>query len=121
MGISKKINRRDILKAGAILSGIAIVPRRVLGGKGFTAPSDQITLGFIGCGKQANGALRTNFLASKAQIVGASDVYRAKRNTLSRRESTSTTATNTGRASTIRVRRAKTFGICSPGPTSTRW
>ena len=34
-----------------------IIPRSVLGGKGFIAPSDRIALGFIGTGKQAVGTL----------------------------------------------------------------
>jgi predicted dehydrogenase len=34
-----------------------IVPRAVLGGKGFIAPSDRISLGYIGTGKQATSTL----------------------------------------------------------------
>ncbi|WP_373511462.1 Gfo/Idh/MocA family protein [Persicitalea sp.] len=73
----KNVKRRDFLKAGAVLSTFMIVPRRVLGGPGFVAPSDKITLGFIGCGKQSGG-LRSNFLNNGAQIVAASDAYRDK-------------------------------------------
>lgn len=73
----KNVKRRDFLKAGAVLSTFMIVPRRVLGGKGFVAPSDKITLGFIGCGKQS-GTLRNAFQNTDAQIVAASDAYRAK-------------------------------------------
>lgn len=71
------VKRRDFLKAGAVLSTFMIVPRRVLGGPGFVAPSDKITLGFIGCGKQSGG-LQRNFLNTDAQIVAASDVYQDK-------------------------------------------
>ncbi|WP_025763912.1 Gfo/Idh/MocA family protein [Dyadobacter tibetensis] len=72
------LKRRDFLKYGAALAAISIVPRHVLGGKGFTAPSDMHTLGFIGCGRQSNG-LRTRFLdTGKVQIVGASDPYGVK-------------------------------------------
>jgi predicted dehydrogenase len=71
------INRRDFLKASAVISSFMIVPRHVLG-KGFTAPSDKIVLGFIGCGRQANG-LRNRFLNEpNTQIVAAADVYSAK-------------------------------------------
>jgi len=56
----EKINRRDFLKAGAVISSFMIVPRRVLGGSGFLAPSDKINLGFIGCGRQSGG-LRNRF------------------------------------------------------------
>ncbi len=44
-------SRRKFVR-GATLSaaGFFIVPRHVLGGKGFTAPSDQITVGIVGAG-----------------------------------------------------------------------
>ncbi|MCE7065732.1 Gfo/Idh/MocA family protein [Dyadobacter sp. CY326] len=72
------LNRRDFLKAGAVISSFMIVPRHVLG-KGFLAPSDKIALGFIGCGRQAGG-LRNRFLDTmETQIVAASDVYAIKR------------------------------------------
>ncbi len=77
MKTDKNVKRRDFLKAGAVLSTFMIVPRRVLGGPGFIAPSDKINLGFIGCGKQS-GILRRSFLGEDAQIVAASDVYEAK-------------------------------------------
>ncbi len=77
----EKINRRDFLKAGAVLSSFFIVPRHVMGGVGYVAPSDKITLGFIGCGRQSGG-LRNRFLdTQQAQIVAASDVYRIKQET----------------------------------------
>lgn len=77
MKTNKNVKRRDFLKAGAVLSTFMIVPRHVLGGTGFLAPSDKITLGFIGCGKQSGG-LQRNFLNTDAQIVAASDVYQDK-------------------------------------------
>lgn len=80
MKTDNNVKRRDFLKAGAVLSTFMIVPRRVLGGPGFVAPSDKITLGFIGCGKQSGG-LQRNFLTNDAQIVAASDVYRDKLST----------------------------------------
>jgi len=47
----KKLSRRDLLKAGATAAlGFTIVPRHVLGGPGFTPPSEQITRAIIGCG-----------------------------------------------------------------------
>ena len=65
-------NRRTFLKQAAGLSAFYIVPRHVLG-RGFMAPSDQITLGFIGLGKQSNG-LRNQFLKNGARIVAVCDV-----------------------------------------------
>lgn len=77
----EKINRRDFLKAGAVISSFFIIPRHVMGGVGYLAPSDKINLGFIGCGRQSGG-LRNRFLETKeAQIVAASDVYKVKQET----------------------------------------
>ena len=74
-----KVTRRKFLGAAAFtLAGISIVPRHVLGGKGFVAPSDKLTIGVIGNGRQSHG-LTSNFLKmDNNQIVAASDVYQAK-------------------------------------------
>ena len=65
-------NRRSFVKSSAVAAaGFMIVPRFVLG-KGYTAPSDILNLGFIGTGKQARGLLN-NFKA-KANIVAGADV-----------------------------------------------
>ena len=48
---SKNNNRRDFLKKGALAaSSFFIVPRYVLGGNGFTSPSDKINIAGIGVG-----------------------------------------------------------------------
>ncbi len=76
--------RRNFIKqAGAALSSFIIVPRFVLGGKKpdgscYTPPSDLISLGFIGTGKQGRG-LTTTFLGTgEIRIAALSDVYQAK-------------------------------------------
>ena len=67
------INRRKFLLQSAQASIVfSIVPRFVLGGKGFTPPSEKITLGFIGVGKQGRGLVKG--FAKKAQVVAAADV-----------------------------------------------
>lgn len=72
------ISRRKFLAGAAALSTFMIVPRRVLGGLNYIAPSDQITLGFIGTGRQAFG-LKNDFLKLKdTRILAACDVYRNK-------------------------------------------
>ena len=43
-------NRRTFLKTLGGLGLFTIVPRRVLGGNNFVAPSDQLTKGIIGVG-----------------------------------------------------------------------
>jgi predicted dehydrogenase len=65
-------SRRSFVKGTATAAaGFMIVPRFVLG-RGYTAPSDMINLGFIGTGKQARGLL--NNFRDKANIVAGADV-----------------------------------------------
>lgn len=72
------ISRRKFIGNATTLSAFIILPRYVLGGKGFLAPSDRITLGFIGTGKQGTGLQRSFLDTGEVQITGASDVYAAK-------------------------------------------
>ncbi len=74
--VNPQPNRRTFLKQASGLAVFSIVPRHVLG-RGFVAPSDQITMGFIGLGKQSNG-LRNNFLKNGARLIGACDVDASK-------------------------------------------
>jgi len=54
----KKINRRDFIGATAAAAAAAvIVPRSVLGGKRYTAPSDRLRIAGIGVGGQGGGDL----------------------------------------------------------------
>jgi hypothetical protein len=46
-------SRRRFLEGLAAASAFTIVPRRVLGGGGYVAPSDMIVLAQVGCGTQA--------------------------------------------------------------------
>ena len=80
----KGITRRGFVgKAAAAAAGFMIVPRFVLGGKRmdgtrYLAPSDMISLGFIGTGKQGKG-LTTSFLSTgETRIVALSEVYKDK-------------------------------------------
>ncbi len=51
-----KNNRRDFIKKSlSIGAAITIVPRHVLGGKGFLAPSDELTRAIIGVGGMGRG------------------------------------------------------------------
>jgi hypothetical protein len=42
------INRREFLAPAAAGLALTFVPRHVLGGPGYVAPSDKITLAYIG-------------------------------------------------------------------------
>lgn len=84
MNKENSMNRRDFVgKAATALAGITILPRHVLGGtrpdgSKYIAPSDVISLGFIGTGKQGRG-LTTSFLSTnEARIVAIAEVYKAK-------------------------------------------
>src|SRR3954471_4090099 len=67
--------RRKFLKQVAAFSAFMIVPRFVIGGNGYTPPSDLINLGFIGTGRQSH-TLRDYFnKAGGSRIVAASEVY----------------------------------------------
>lgn len=73
------MKRREFIAKGIVSSlAFTIVPRVVLGGNGFLAPSDRINLGFIGVGKQSytlmNGLNRCKEIVSLA----ACDVDRNK-------------------------------------------
>src|SRR5262245_4814499 len=77
---SRAFTRRDFLRRSGLALGAAavgplIVPGRVLGLDGEVAPSNRITLGFIGTGRQAVYANIPGFLAEPdAQIVALCDV-----------------------------------------------
>ena len=72
------VGRRRFLKNLAIFSTFFIVPRHVLG-RGYLPPSDRVTLGFIGAGRQGLD-LRNSFhtMAPEGRIVAVSDVFKAK-------------------------------------------
>lgn len=72
------LSRRQFLGKAIAVSSFLIVPRFVLGGPGYLAPSDKITLGFIGTGKQSVTLLSRFNRTGKVQVLAASDVYKAK-------------------------------------------
>lgn len=78
------MNRRDfVAKAATALAGIAVLPRYVLGGtrpdgSRYIAPSDMISLGFIGTGKQGKGLINSFLGTNECRIAAISEVYKAK-------------------------------------------
>ena len=53
---NKKANRRDFVKKSLFAAtGISIIPRHVMGGQNFIAPSDQLTKAIIGVGGMGQG------------------------------------------------------------------
>jgi hypothetical protein len=74
MSTSKKINRREFLGSAAAASlAMTIVPRQVLGGPGYVAPSDKLTLGYIGCGTQGMREMTGLIANPNLQMVAVAD------------------------------------------------
>ena len=61
------------MTGGTAAAAFTIVPRRVLGGAGFVAPSEKITLALIGCGTQGLRELPSLFALPEVQIVAVCD------------------------------------------------
>src|SRR5512137_2679104 len=55
MSQPRSISRRRFLKGAAAAASLAIVPRRVVGGQGYIAPSDTLTKAVIGVGGMGRG------------------------------------------------------------------
>lgn len=71
------MNRRDFIGTMAAASGFMIVPRRVLGGRGYIPPSDMIVLAQVGCGMQAQRQVNTGFVRRpELQFVAVVDPNR---------------------------------------------
>lgn len=74
MAKSRKINRREFLGSAAAASlALTVVPRNVLGGTGYVAPSDKLTLGYIGCGTQGMREMVSLIANPSLQIVAVCD------------------------------------------------
>jgi predicted dehydrogenase len=67
------MDRRNFLRNGALsIAAFSILPRNVLGGTRYVAPSDQLNLGIIGCGAQGRWTLGPQF-ARRANLIAACD------------------------------------------------
>ncbi|MGB7762574.1 MAG: Gfo/Idh/MocA family oxidoreductase [Bryobacteraceae bacterium] len=69
-------NRREFLGAAAGVAAFTIVPRAVLGGPGFVAPSDKITLAYVGVGTQGLRELLPMLAVPDIQVVSVCDPCR---------------------------------------------
>lgn len=66
--------RRDFIKNAAIASSFMIVPRNVLGGVGFIAPSDQLVLAAIGAGGKGASDIKNASVNGRERVVALCDV-----------------------------------------------
>ena len=70
-----KNSRRNFLKNTIVASaGFLILPRHVLGGKGFIAPSDRLAIACIGIGGKGESDIANFFKSGKADIAFLCDV-----------------------------------------------
>jgi predicted dehydrogenase len=82
MTTQRTTSRRDFLKtvgigaAAAALAAPTIIPASALGAEGTTPPSDRITLGFIGIGKQGEGHMRGLVRHKDIQVLAICEVYK---------------------------------------------
>jgi hypothetical protein len=69
--IKKEMSRRRFLQSAAGVAGFTIVPRRVLGGRGYTAPNEKLNIACVGVGGKGAGDVGA---VSSENIVGLCDV-----------------------------------------------
>lgn len=70
--------RKFITQAAAGAAAFTVIPRSVLGGKGYVAANDRINLGYIGLGKQSYTLLNSIGKCNETLVVAASDVFGGK-------------------------------------------
>ena len=74
-GIGGAINRRQFLTRASVLSAAMVAPRFLIG---CTSPSDEVSLGYIGTGKQAMDLQKFFLKTEQVRILAAADVYDSK-------------------------------------------
>ncbi|MDA8900426.1 Gfo/Idh/MocA family oxidoreductase [Flavobacteriaceae bacterium] len=75
MKSKKNLNsRRSFIKNGVAAASIMIVPRNVLGGPGFIAPSDQLNLAAIGAGGKGASDINNASVKGRERVVALCDV-----------------------------------------------
>lgn len=67
-------SRREFIKNAALASSFFIVPRNVLGGVGYTAPSDQLLLAAIGAGGKGASDIELASVGGRERVVALCDV-----------------------------------------------
>ncbi|MFI5163305.1 MAG: Gfo/Idh/MocA family protein [Sphingobacteriales bacterium] len=72
--ITTAINRRQFITRASVISAAIMVPHYLIG----CSPSDQVSLGFIGTGKQAMDLQKSFLKTEQVRILAAADVYDAK-------------------------------------------
>jgi len=76
-GVSR---RKIVTDAAVVAASFMIVPRRVLGGRGYIPPSDKITLASIGLGRQGQAVTMDLLARPDVQVVSVCDCNRGSKN-----------------------------------------
>ena len=76
MVLKKNINRRKFLGSAAAAFAFTVVPRHVLGGPKYVAPSDKLNIGYIGCGTQGIREMVRLITNPEIQITSVCDPNR---------------------------------------------
>jgi hypothetical protein len=71
--VKNEMDRRKFVGLAATAAAFTIVPRHVLGGKGYVPPSDKITLAYIGVGTQGIRELLPLLQVPQIQVVAVCD------------------------------------------------
>jgi len=70
-----EVSRRKFIKSSAVAAtGFMVVPRHVLGGTGYTAPSDKLIIAGVGVGGKGAGDINSFYESGKAEIAFLCDV-----------------------------------------------
>jgi predicted dehydrogenase len=70
---NKNLRREFIKNSLTSLAAITIVPRHVLGGRGFLAPSDKVHIGIVGAGGQSHFSINELSMLDDVQITSIAD------------------------------------------------
>ncbi|HEY2582544.1 MAG TPA: Gfo/Idh/MocA family oxidoreductase [Mucilaginibacter sp.] len=71
---TSQLNRREFVKIAATGAlAFTIVPRHVLGGRNFVAPSDKVTMAYVGCGTQGIRELLPLLAVQGIQVIAVCD------------------------------------------------
>ena len=68
------VSRRSFVKTTAMASSIFIIPRHVLGGPGFIAPSDRLNLAAIGAGGKGSSDIMNASVSGREKVSALCDV-----------------------------------------------
>ena len=68
-----RFTRRQFLGSAAAAAAFTIVPRHVLGGAKFVAPSEKVNIGLIGAGGQGRTNVRALFHEPDCQVIAVAD------------------------------------------------